>query len=113
MVSASTLRRQLDQIRKLLAVREDDFPHLPPLPPMTDEEVARGVCQIWRCIAHRYPGPDLDDGIALVEWYEGIASPTPSETRRFRRLIHDSWNAMAPGRVAPVYPYPPDLEGGE
>jgi hypothetical protein len=78
----------------------------------TAEESARGACLIWRYLNHHHPGDDLDDGLELVRWYEGLPAPTAEETRRFRRLICEAWNQMAPGRGAPVCPRPPDPEAG-
>ena len=108
MVSASTLRRQLDQVRKLLAVREDDFPHLPPLPPMTDEELAHARCQIWSYIAHRDESAVVAEGMAVVEEYERLTNPTPEQTQRFNRLIDECWDNFHADHNLTPYDLPED-----
>jgi hypothetical protein len=97
-------------VRRLLIGVRDLHQAFTETEPCSEEEAARGHCEVWKCLAHRYPGDDLDEGVALVRWYEGLAAPTAEETQRFLREHCRCWNAMAPGRGAPTYPCPPDLE---
>jgi hypothetical protein len=100
MVSASTLRRQLDQLRKLLAVRDAG----PPDPePWTDRQSACARALVWKEMVRLSggDGPDTEHGSGLVRAYEARTGsdpdhdPDPAATEVFLRELDAAWQALA------------------